>query len=590
MSRRGTVLMVLVFLLATISLFAFAFYLYFKVSFWLGACVFVLLIRALSQFNSDEFSYLSKRQRVPYLLLLPSLATTIGFLFYAAWRKWWFVGLLGLGAGVVLNAILTPRLLPRLQVYRRVTKLLEEADSDSSFDESFDQYARALFLAREVADYKLQARSVAGMGQVRRKQGRTREALALFRGAVRVMSSGEIPARDEFRRSVFKTIGELLIGEGDRRMQLGRRGAAREYYEEAEDFLSRVVDSGPLLYKGTIGADPDPLGNESRRIRNQIEDWQDRVSAADEPLEDVAAAASERVTGPSFRDHFVSSQGELREVERPEPIDCTVFAPPTAPQGEAFLVQLFAHMPEQVTTARALASEFSEAAQRRGYKSLGTEIFRGTTLTFVLVMPGLEVDEPVQSLIWSGRPESVQFGVTVPPGRNTGRLIGTVAASVNSVPVGHIKFEFTVTAANSERTEIDLEPVGDEARGYAMAFCSYASEDRDEVIRRVQMLTALGIRYFQDILDLDPGDRWQQKLYQHIDECDLFLLFWSTNARESEWVRRETDYALMRKGDDPFAPPEIRPIIIEGPPVVRPWEELSDLHFNDRLIYVLQGD
>jgi len=58
--------------------------------------------------------------------------------------------------------------------------------------------------------------------------------------------------------------------------------------------------------------------------------------------------------------------------------------------------------------------------------------------------------------------------------------------------------------------------------------------DRDKVLTRVQMLTAVGIRYFQDVLNLDPGDRWERQIYRRIDECDLFLRFWSSAARESE--------------------------------------------------------
>jgi hypothetical protein len=99
------------------------------------------------------------------------------------------------------------------------------------------------------------------------------------------------------------------------------------------------------------------------------------------------------------------------------------------------------------------------------------------------------------------------------------------------------------------------------------------------------MLKPLGIQFFQDILDLEPGDRWEKELYRHIDESDLFLLFWSTAARESKWVMEEVKYALARKHGDDFAPPEIRPVIIEGPPVPAPPPELAHLHFNDRLIY-----
>jgi hypothetical protein len=65
---------------------------------------------------------------------------------------------------------------------------------------------------------------------------------------------------------------------------------------------------------------------------------------------------------------------------------------------------------------------------------------------------------------------------------------------------------------------------------YTQAFVSYASSDRTKVLERVEMLHAQGIKYFQDVLGLEPGARWAQELYRHIDECDLFLLFWSTAA------------------------------------------------------------
>ena len=101
------------------------------------------------------------------------------------------------------------------------------------------------------------------------------------------------------------------------------------------------------------------------------------------------------------------------------------------------------------------------------------------------------------------------------------------------------------------------------------------------------MLRFDGVSYFQDLLNLEPGDRWERKLYRHIDECDLFLLFWSTNAKESKWVLEEARYAIKRKGDNEFAPPKIFPVIIEGPPVPEPPKELAHLHFRDYLIYFM---
>jgi TIR domain-containing protein len=93
------------------------------------------------------------------------------------------------------------------------------------------------------------------------------------------------------------------------------------------------------------------------------------------------------------------------------------------------------------------------------------------------------------------------------------------------------------------------------------------SADRVEVLKRVQMLARLGTKYFQDLLSLEPGDKWERELYRQIDRSDLFLLFWSTAVRESTWVRKELQYALQRKGAD----------------------ELADVHFNDELLYVIAG-
>jgi TIR domain len=101
------------------------------------------------------------------------------------------------------------------------------------------------------------------------------------------------------------------------------------------------------------------------------------------------------------------------------------------------------------------------------------------------------------------------------------------------------------------------------------------------------MLSITGLRYFQDVLDLEPGERWSDELERAIREADVFLLFWSSRAKASEWVRREVDFALACQAGDDLSPPEIRPVIIEGPPVIAPWEDLAHLHFNDRVLYFM---
>ena len=129
----------------------------------------------------------------------------------------------------------------------------------------------------------------------------------------------------------------------------------------------------------------------------------------------------------------------------------------------------------------------------------------------------------------------------------------------------------------------------DRARRYHYAFLSYASPDRAEVLKRAQGLKADGTSFFNDLLSLDPGERWEKRLYQEIDRCDVFYLFWSSQAKESEWVMKETEYALARRMASANGDPDIVPVIIEGPPPPSPPESLKDIHFNDSLLYVLAG-
>jgi len=272
-----------------------------------------------------------------------------------------------------------------------------------------------------------------------------------------------------------------------------------------------------------------------------------------------------------------------------DPVDCTVFAPPTAQAGESILVQVYAHMPDQSEQVVQLAKEADDAARRLGFRSLEVEIPRGTKLQIELTLPGVEIDESIQQVVWRGRATSVQFAVDLARTQPPGNLIGRVAVYRDGTPIGHVRFKLEITAGDRPVVPSMPRPLGDEAKRYSQAFLSYAMKDLNEVMKRVQMLARCHINFFQDILSMEPGDRWERKLYEHIDHCDVFMLFWSTASKESKWVRQEVEYALKRKGTDDSAAPEIVPILLEGPPIPLPPAELSHIHFNDRLLYYMQN-
>jgi hypothetical protein len=270
-------------------------------------------------------------------------------------------------------------------------------------------------------------------------------------------------------------------------------------------------------------------------------------------------------------------------------VKCSVFAPPSARAGDAVLIQVFVHLPKDAERASYLAVGCDNRATGRIARFLSRPIRRGTALAFGLSIPGIPVDEPLQSLLWRGEPDSVQFGVNIPPDQHEGRLIPTIIVSQDSVPFGHLKFVLDIVAPSATTDPERTSSPRQRWRRYEQAFISYASQDRAEVLKRVQMLDRVAIDFFQDLLSLDPGERWERTLYKKIDDSDVFFLFWSTAAKNSEWVMKEVRYAIERHSGDEMAPPEIVPVLIEGPPPVAPPPELKDLHFNDRFLYFIAG-
>ncbi len=265
-------------------------------------------------------------------------------------------------------------------------------------------------------------------------------------------------------------------------------------------------------------------------------------------------------------------------------VDVSVFAPAQVRPDQRFLVQAYAHLPEGAGEAADRAVEFDAEARRRGTTLLMTEIRRGSFLSFDLRLPGATVDDALQDLRWQGRTTSVTFEVRAPSETNW-TLIGKLLISQDGDPIGKISFKIDVKPAPASE-EPSVTPIGTTKR-FRYAFVSYASPDRTEVLKRVQILKLLEYEFFQDILSLDPGERWERELYRAIDRSDVFLLFWSSAARDSEWVRREIVYAVTRKDGHDENPPEILPVIIEGPPVPPPPEELGDLEFSDTIVYLM---
>jgi hypothetical protein len=251
----------------------------------------------------------------------------------------------------------------------------------------------------------------------------------------------------------------------------------------------------------------------------------------------------------------------------------SVFAPREAPPREIILLQVLLHTPKQKSAAVAGATTNDPGAVEVGTRpSLDLRVRRDDTVRVTLSCADARIAEPVKSAIWNGRWVNLQFEIELPDAPLKRTLRPLLTFFVNGCPAGDLRP--TLYVVPNAR---DASPsyVNEEARAFRKAFLSYASPDRPAVCRVAQALPATGTQYFQDVLSLEPGERWERRLYQEIDGCDVFMLFWSRHARESQWVIKEAEYALARQQQ-----PRIFPYLLEQPPPIPP-ASLSEIHFND---------
>lgn len=268
-----------------------------------------------------------------------------------------------------------------------------------------------------------------------------------------------------------------------------------------------------------------------------------------------------------------------RKRRRPDDVSCSVFATETVRPRASCLVQVFLHVPEDAGRAATLAGEADPEAGRQVTRALSLPIERGATVDVELDAAGLQVSERTparQSMTWQGQPASVEFLVAAPFTLLPKRLFPAVRVSVNGQPLGRVVFAVRVSYFGRS----GARAITGEARRYRRAFLSYSSEDRPEVLKRAQALRLARIDVFQDVLSLEPGERWAQSLWKEIDKSDVFYLFWSSAAHRSEWVLKEAKYALQKQRATSGLAPDIVPVILEtAAPLPPKW--LRHLHFND---------
>jgi CHAT domain-containing protein/Tfp pilus assembly protein PilF len=226
-------------------------------------------------------------------------------------------------------------------------------------------------------------------------------------------------------------------------------------------------------------------------------------------------------------------------------------------------------------SARRLGTESGQYL--RAQASTSQPIATGNHVVIVPELAGCHFNPPQASFFWFEDWHCAELRFQTVPGRSDlateGDLPGRLSFYVNAVLVADIPFQVRLTL--SPRTEPARRSFQRaEARPYQSVFISYSHDDTWIVEVLEEAYAAVGLGLLRDIRFLRPGEEWQPKLLEKIDEADIFQLFWSNRARRSRWVKAEWQHALSL--ERPFF---IRPVYLENP-MPKPPKELTGLHFH----------
>ena len=241
--------------------------------------------------------------------------------------------------------------------------------------------------------------------------------------------------------------------------------------------------------------------------------------------------------------------------------------------GTSRVLDVWVHLEGQREEVRRRARMYRGDRTTRFRSGGPIGVQRGSMMRMRLEIPDFGIAGSEDEVLWDGSIGMVSFGVPTPRDAAPGPHTGLVRVLVDGLQVGRLFFEVEVGERECEADEVMT--CADVIR---MAFASYATEDRDEVLARVQgMLKILpDLDVFLDVLRLRSGEDWERRIEDEITSWDVFFLFWSLAASRSFWVEKEWRMAMVSRGVDFIDPVPLVPASVAPPPI-----ELSRLHFND---------
>ena len=227
---------------------------------------------------------------------------------------------------------------------------------------------------------------------------------------------------------------------------------------------------------------------------------------------------------------------------------CSVFAPAEVIKQSFILVQVFLHSSSDAKNVKRAAKEVQGSAKKRDNIPLQCLLEEGDNVEVLLNVYGKTLLMSERKIIvWNSQFAKCGFRFFVPGNIGTKEVSCEVQLAHDGVPVGELMF---VTRIVSEPSVMPSHIL---SRQFKKVFISYAHKDEEKVRFMARAYKNMGIDCFFDRDYLKGGDVFPEVIRDFIRASDLFVLCWSKNAAESDYVRKERKLAIS------LAYPKVKP-------------------------------
>jgi hypothetical protein len=278
--------------------------------------------------------------------------------------------------------------------------------------------------------------------------------------------------------------------------------------------------------------------------------------------------------------------GLAPETGEREEVYFTLYHPDEAAAGRWYTLLTYAHVESVLKQVQEDAKRFipemgEQQREVRGKKP--ARLARGTELRFVPEAEGVEFNPPSLSLHWNEDMERAGFRFRASADLIGEPCFGEMSIYVGPLEIACLRFAIHVIDPASVKEGRPSKTHVVTARQYRHIFASYSHRDTPIVQTCVAAAKAVGDTVLIDLETLRAGEVWDKALERMIEQADVFQLFWSENAKNSKYVRKEWTYALEHShgkgtGEAPGAG-FIRPVYWQKP-LPTPPRKLKHLHFK----------